>query len=286
MNIKEVAVIGSGIMGSGIAQVVLQAGFPVRLYDISEASLQKGTDYIKRNLAKAVSKGKYTQEQADRFMAALSTTTDLNGLADVDAVFEVVFERMDVKKELFGKLKDIVKPEALFISNTSGLSITEMASASGRADRVVGMHFFNPVPVMKLVEIIRGYYTSDETVNAAQELAAAIGKEAILAKESPLFVVNRILIPMLNEAAFVYQEGIASREDIDTGMKLGANMPIGPLALCDLIGLDTLLLVMETLYNETRDSKYRPATIFTQLVRAGRYGRKNGHGFYDYEQAT
>lgn len=286
MNIKEVAVIGSGIMGSGIAQVVLQAGFPVRLYDISEASLQKGTDYIKRNLAKAVSKGKYTQEQADRFMAALSTTTDLNGLADVDAVFEVVFERMDVKKELFGKLKDIVKPEALFISNTSGLSITEMASASGRADRVVGMHFFNPVPVMKLVEIIRGYYTSDETVNAARELAAAIGKEAILAKESPLFVVNRILIPMLNEAAFVYQEGIASREDIDTGMKLGANMPIGPLALCDLIGLDTLLLVMETLYNETRDSKYRPATIFTQLVRAGRYGRKNGHGFYDYEQAT
>lgn len=283
MNINKIAVIGSGIMGSGIAQVVLQAGFPVKLYDISEPNIKKGVAYIQKNLEKAVTKGKYTQEQVDSFLANLTTTTDLNDMADMDAVFEVVFERMDVKKDLFGKLKDIVKPEALFISNTSGLSITEMASASGRADKVVGMHFFNPVPVLKLVEIIRGYYTSDETMATAMELAIAIGKEPIQVKEAPLFAVNRILIPMLNEAAFVYQEGIASMEDIDKGMKLGANMPIGPLALCDMIGLDTLLMVMETLYNETRDSKYRPATIFTQLVRAGRYGRKNGHGFYDYE---
>lgn len=283
MSIEQIAVIGSGIMGSGIAQVALQSGFPVRLYDISEANLQKGTAYIQKNLDRAVEKGKRSREEADSILANLTTTTQLQDLAQADAVFEVVFERMDVKKELFGKLKDLVKPEALFISNTSGLSITEMASASGRPDKVVGMHFFNPVPVMKLVEVIRGYYTSDETVQAAMELAAAIGKDPIQVREAPLFAVNRILVPMLNEAGFVYQEGIASREDIDKGMKLGANMPIGPLALCDMIGLDTLLMVMETLYNETRDSKYRPAPIFTQLVRAGRYGRKNGKGFYDYE---
>ena len=273
MSIEQIAVIGSGIMGSGIAQVALQSGFPVRLYDISEANLQKGTAYIQKNLDRAVEKGRRSREEADSILANLTTTTQLQDLAQADAVFEVVFERMDVKKELFGKLKDLVKPEALFISNTSGLSITEMASASGRPDRVVGMHFFNPVPVMKLVE----------TVQAAMELAAAIGKDPIQVREAPLFAVNRILVPMLNEAGFVYQEGIASREDIDKGMKLGANMPIGPLALCDMIGLDTLLMVMETLYNETRDSKYRPAPIFTQLVRAGRYGRKNGKGFYDYE---
>ena len=283
MSIEQIAVIGSGIMGSGIAQVALQSGFPVRLYDISEANLQKGTAYIQKNLDCAVEKGRRSREEADSILANLTTTTQLQDLAQADAVFEVVFERMDVKKELFGKLKDLVKPEALFISNTSGLSITEMASASGRPDKVVGMHFFNPVPVMKLVEVIRGYYTSDETVQAAMELAAAIGKDPIQVREAPLFAVNRILVPMLNEAGFVYQEGIASREDIDKGMKLGANMPIGPLALCDMIGLDTLLMVMETLYNETRDSKYRPAPIFTQLVRAGRYGRKNGKGFYDYE---
>ena len=283
MSIEQIAVIGSGIMGSGIAQVALQSGFPVRLYDISEANLQKGTAYIQQNLDCAVEKGRRSREEADSILANLTTTTQLQDLAQADAVFEVVFERMDVKKELFGKLKDLVKPEALFISNTSGLSITEMASASGRPDKVVGMHFFNPVPVMKLVEVIRGYYTSDETVQAAMELAAAIGKDPIQVREAPLFAVNRILVPMLNEAGFVYQEGIASREDIDKGMKLGANMPIGPLALCDMIGLDTLLMVMETLYNETRDSKYRPAPIFTQLVRAGRYGRKNGKGFYDYE---
>lgn len=283
MEINQVAVIGSGIMGSGIAQVALQSGFPVKLYDISELSIQKGIAYIQKNLDRAVEKGKRSREEADSILGNLSTTTDLRELSGADAVFEVVFERMDVKKDLFEKLKEIIKPEALLISNTSGLSITEMASASGRPDRVVGMHFFNPVPVMKLVEVIRGYDTSDETMTAAMELAAAIGKDPIQVKEAPLFAVNRILIPMLNEAGFVYQEGIASREDIDKGMCLGANMPIGPLALCDMIGLDTLLMVMETLYNETRDSKYRPAAIFTQLVRAGRYGRKNGRGFYDYE---
>ena len=283
MDIKQVAVIGSGIMGSGIAQVVLQAGFQVKLYDISSDNIQKGINYIKKNLDRAVEKGKYTSEEVGVLHRALTSTTNLADLADADAIFEVVFERMDVKKELFGKLKDIAKPEALFISNTSGLSITEMASASGRPDKVVGMHFFNPVPVMKLVEIIRGFYTSDETMAAAMELAVAIDKDPIQVKEAPLFAVNRILIPLLNEAGCVYPEGIASREDIDKGMRLGTKMPIGPLALCDMIGLDTLLMVMETLYNETRDSKYRPAAIFTQLVRAGRYGRKNGKGFYDYE---
>ena len=283
MEINKIGVIGSGIMGSGIAQVALQSGFPVKLYDISQANIEKGAAYIKKNLDRAVEKGRRSREEADSILAGLSTTTDLADMDGMDAVFEVVFEQMAVKKDLFSKLKDVCKPDALFISSPAGLSITEMASASGRPDKVVGMHFFNPVPVMKLVEVIRGYYTSDETMKTAMELAIAIGKDPIQVKEAPLFAVNRILIPMLNEAAFVYQEGIASREDIDKGMMLGANMPIGPLALCDMIGLDTLLMVMETLYNETRDSKYRPATIFTQLVRAGRYGRKNGKGFYEYE---
>lgn len=282
MKIFKIGVVGSGIMGSGIAQVVLQSGIPVLIYDISEANIEKGVSYIKSNLDKAVEKGKRTREETDSLLSMLSSTTSLSDLRDMDVVFEVVFERMDVKKDLFGKLKDICKPETVFISNTSGLSITEMAAASGRSDRFVGMHFFNPVPVMKLVEVIKGYETSDETMKFAMELAVAIGKDPIQVKEAPLFAVNRILIPMLNEAAFVLQEGIASREDIDKGMVLGCNMPIGPLALADMIGLDTLLMVMETLYNETRDSKYRPATIYTQLVRAGRYGKKNGKGFYDY----
>lgn len=270
-------------MGSGIAQMALQAGLSVKLYDISASKLESGAAYMKKNLDRAVEKGTRSRQEADSILSRLSLTGDLADLAQADAVFEVVFERMDVKQELFGRLKDIVKPEALFISNTSGLSITEMAAASGRSDRVVGMHFFNPVPVMKLVEVIRGYDTSDETMATAMELAVAMGKDPIQVKEAPLFAVNRILVPMLNEAAFVLQEGIASREDIDKGMRLGANMPMGPLALCDMIGLDTLLMVMETLYNETRDSKYRPAAIFTQLVRAGRYGKKNGKGFYNYE---
>lgn len=282
MKISKIGVVGSGIMGSGIAQVVLQSGIPVLIYDISEVNIEKGMSYIKSNLDKAVEKGKRTREETDSLLSRLSSTTNLSDLRDMDVVFEVVFERMDVKKDLFGKLKDICKPETVFISNTSGLSITEMAAASGRSDRFVGMHFFNPVPVMKLVEVIKGYETSDETMKFAMELAVTIGKDPIQVKEAPLFAVNRILIPMLNEAAFVLQEGIASREDIDKGMVLGCNMPIGPLALADMIGLDTLLMVMETLYNETRDSKYRPATIYTQLVRAGRYGKKNGKGFYDY----
>lgn len=283
MKINKIGVIGSGIMGSGIAQVAVQSGFSVLFYDINEKNIEKGVACIKGNLDRMVEKGKRTREEADSILLGLSTTTNLSDMSDRDVVFEVVFERMDVKKELFEKLKDICKPEAIFISNTSGLSITEMASASGRDDRFVGMHFFNPVPVMKLVEIIKGYYTSEETMQTAMELASAIGKDPIQVKEAPLFAVNRILIPMLNEAAFVLQEGIASKEDIDKGMVLGTNMPIGPLALADLIGLDTLLMVMETLYNETKDSKYRPAPIYTQLVRAGRYGRKNGKGFYDYK---
>jgi len=282
MDIDKIGVIGSGIMGSGIAQICAQSGFPVLIYDIASESLDKGLKHIRTTLQRAVEKGKRSQEEAECIIAKLTPTTDLTDLSDCDAIFEVVVERLDIKKEVFGKLKDICKPETIFISNTSSLNITEMASASGRDDRFVGMHFFNPVPVMSLVEVIKGYYTSEETAQAAMKLASSIGKDPILVKDAPLFAVNRIFVPMLNEAAFVLQEGIASREDIDKGMVLGTNMPMGPLALADLIGLDTLLMVMESLYNETKDSKYRPAPLYTQLVRAGRYGRKNGKGFYDY----
>lgn len=281
-NIKTVAVIGSGLMGQGIAQVVATAGFPVILCDVSEEAVNQGFEKIKKQLEKDIAKGKKNQETVDRIIGNIKTTCNYHELTDVDMLFEAVFEKTDIKQELFGKLDDICKQECIFATNTSGLSITEIASATKRSDRFVGTHFFNPVPVMKLLEVVRGYDTSDETFQLTLEMGAKIGKETISVKEAPLFCVNRILVPMINEAMFVLSEGIASAEDIDKGMKLGANHPIGPLALADLIGLDTLLLVMQTLYIETSDSKYRPCPLHTQMVRAGHFGRKTGQGFYKY----
>ena len=238
--------------------------------------------YIRGNLERAEAKGKLPPGQAVEILGRLRATTDLNDLAGASFVIEAVTERTDVKAPLFKALDEILPAEAIIASNTSGLSLTELAAATRRPDRVVGTHFFNPAPVMRLVEVIRAAQTSDRTVETAQALLAGVGKETIEVKEAPLFAVNRILVPMINEAVFVLQEGIATRDEIDRGMVLGCNHPIGPLALADLIGLDTLLLVIETLERETGDQKYRPAPLLRQMVRAGYLGRKTGRGFYDY----
>lgn len=283
MEIKTIGVAGAGTMGNGIAQVAAQAGFNVIMRDLEERFVQRGLDTIKKNLVRAVQKGKMEQNEADAVLARVRGTVRLEDLQEADFVIEAILENMELKKELYPQLDALCKPEAVLASNTSGLSITEMAAVTGRPGRVVGMHFFNPVPVMKLVEVIRGNDTADETFEQAMELARKLGKEPIAVNEAPLFAVNRILVPMINEAAFVLMEGTASAEDIDRGMVLGANHPIGPLALADLIGLDVLLAVQETLYQETGDSKYRPCPLIRKLVRAGHLGRKTGRGFYSYK---
>lgn len=282
MDKNKLAVIGAGTMGSGIATVCLQAGYEVTLQDVASEQTQRGAGMVAANLNRVVKKGGMTQQEADQALARLSLTTRLEDLSAVDIVIEAVFENMELKKELYGKLDQICPPQAWFASNTSGLSITEMASATKRPGQVVGMHFFNPVPVMKLVEVIRGAETEAAVYQAAVALSVELGKEPITVNEAPLFVVNRILVPMLNEAIFVLQEGTASKEDIDKGMMLGANHPIGPLALCDLVGLDVMLMVLDNLYAEMGDSKYRACPLLRKMVRAGHLGRKTGKGFYQY----
>ncbi|MBM4763773.1 3-hydroxybutyryl-CoA dehydrogenase [Bacillus sp. B15-48] len=278
---KTIAVIGAGNMGSGIAQVAACSGYQVILSDLKEDFINRGLVGIKKNVEKLASKGKLN-DSPETIMDRFTTTSNLAEIKDVDLVFEVIIENMEKKKELYKEIDEICKPETIFCSNTSGLSITEMASATKRPDKVIGTHFFNPVPVMELVEIIRGNDTSEETYLIAKDLCQSFGKTLITVNEAPLFAVNRILAPMINEAIFVLQDGVASAEDIDLGMKLGANHPIGPLALADLIGLDVLLTALDTLYVETADSKFRPATLLRKLVRAGHYGRKTGRGFYEY----
>jgi 3-hydroxybutyryl-CoA dehydrogenase len=282
MRIKTIAVIGAGTMGAGIAQVAAQGGYQVIIQDIEQKLVERGLSTIKQNFARAISKGKLTVNESEQIMARISGSVELENLRDSDLIIEAIIENMDIKKKLFSELDKVCKAKTVFASNTSGLSITEMAAVTARPHQVIGMHFFNPVPVMKLVEIIRGSETNEEVMQLAHAVAKNMGKETITVKEAPLFAVNRILVPMMNEAMFVLMEGIASAEDIDKGMCLGANQPIGPLALSDLVGLDTLLFVMETLYRETSDSKYRPCALLRQKVRAGHLGRKTGRGFYSY----
>lgn len=279
---EKIFVIGAGTMGAGIVQAFAQKGYEVIVRDIKDEFVERGLTGINKNLSKLVSKGKMTEETKEDILSRISGTTDMNLAADCDLVVEAAIENMKIKKEIFAELDKICKPETILASNTSSLSITEVASATGRPEKVIGMHFFNPAPVMKLVEIIRGMATSQETFDAVKELSLAIGKEPVEVAEAPGFVVNRILIPMINEASFILQEGIASVEDIDTAMKFGANHPMGPLALGDLIGLDVCLAIMDVLYNETGDNKYRASSTLRKYVRAGWLGRKTGRGFYNY----
>lgn len=280
---EKIFVLGAGTMGAGIVQAFAQKGHEVIVRDIKEEFVERGIAGINKGLSKQVARGKMTEEVKEEILSRISGTTDMNMAADCDLVVEAAVENMKIKREIFAELDGICKESTILASNTSSLSITEVASATKRSDKVIGMHFFNPAPVMKLVEIIRGMTTSQETFDIVKNLSVAIGKEPVEVAEAPGFVVNRILIPMINEATFILQEGIASVEDIDTSMKYGANHPMGPLALGDLIGLDVCLAIMDVLYNETGDTKYRASSLLKKYVRAGWLGRKSGRGFYNYQ---
>ena len=282
MEVKTVGVYGAGLMGRGIAQVALEGGYDVVLYNHRTPTLEKGVAGIQKGFDKKIAKGKITEEKKAEMLGRLKATTDLNDLANVDIVFEAMVENMELKKDAFAKLAPIVKPEAIFVSNTSSLSITELASASLRPEKFLGMHFFSPVPAMKLVEIINAYDTSEDTIETGKTIAKGFGKEFVTVTDVPMFIANRVMCPMMNEAAILAGENDCSYEDIDKACELGYNLPMGPLKLADAIGIDIMIDVMESLYQETADSKYRPAHLYKVLYRAGRLGRKSGKGFYDY----
>lgn len=282
MTINKIGVLGAGTMGAGIAQVCAEAGYTVVLIDIAEDLVARGVNGVIKNWDKAVTKGKKTAEEVEKYRSLLSTATDNKVFSNCDIVIEAIIENINVKQKVLKELDGICAPETILATNTSALSITEIAAATTRPDKVVGMHFFNPVPAMKLIEVIPGSETSQATIDTVVDLSNKIAKEPVPMKESPGFIVNRILIPYINEAAIVYQEGVASAEEIDKAMKLGANMPMGPLALADLIGIDVCLMIMTYFWNEFGDSKYRPALSLKQKLRAGQLGRKSGKGFFDY----
>ncbi|REE55323.1 3-hydroxybutyryl-CoA dehydrogenase [Paenibacillus taihuensis] len=284
MGINKVAVIGAGQMGSGIAQVAAQAGCEVRLYDAESERVSRSLAGIEKQLSGGVAKGKWTQEQAEQARSRIRAAGSLQEAGeDADLIIEAIIENMNAKKTLLAELDSVASAQTILASNTSSLPVTELASVTGRPEQVIGMHFMNPVPVMKLVEVIRGLRTSDETYATVAELAERMGKTALEVRDFPGFVSNRILMPMINEAVYTLYEGVASAEAIDGVMRLGMNHPMGPLALADLIGLDTCLAIMETLHDGFGDSKYRPCPLLRSYVHAGWLGRKSGRGFYSYE---
>jgi len=278
----KIMVLGAGTMGAGIVQTAAQAGFEVIVRDIKQEFVDKGIASIDKILGKNVDKGKMSAEDKAAIMGRISGTVDMAAAADCDLVIEAALEVMEIKKTIFKELDAICKPSCILASNTSALSVTEIAAATGRADRVIGMHFFNPVPAMKLVEVIRGANTSQETYDAIKAMSITMGKSPVEINEAPGFVVNRLLIPMLNEGMYCLMEGVANPADIDTSMKFGAGHPMGPLALADMIGLDICLKIMETLYKEFGDPKYRPCPLLVKMVRANKLGRKTGEGFFVY----
>lgn len=282
MEIKTVMVIGAGQMGSGIAQVNAQSGYSVILHDLKEEFVERGMNTIKKNLNRQVEKERMTAEQRDEILARLTPSTDLNNASKVDIVIEAAIENMEIKKNLFAELDGIAPAHAILATNTSSLPITEIAAATKRPEKVIGMHFMNPVPVMKLVEIIRGLATSDKVYNAIEDMAKKLDKIPVEVNDFPGFVSNRILMPMINEAIYTVFEGVASVEAVDEVMKLGMNHPMGPLTLADFIGLDTCLYIMETLHEGFGDDKYRPCPLLRKYVKAGWLGKKSGRGFYQY----
>ena len=282
-NIRIIGVVGAGQMGRGIAQVAIQSGFDVIMFDAFQNALDAGADFIKAQLNKGIEKAKWSAADADVALKRLKTASDMKALKDCDLVIEAATENRALKFDIFKKLDEIVKPGALLASNTSSISITEIAAQTKRPNLVAGMHFMNPVPVMKLVEGIRGLETSDETFNTVAAAAEKMGKTFVRAQDYPGFAVNRILMPMINEAFYALYEGVATAKDIDTAMKLGTNQPMGPLELADFIGLDTCLAIMDVLHTGLSDTKYRPCPLLKQYVAAGRYGRKNKKGVFVYE---
>jgi 3-hydroxybutyryl-CoA dehydrogenase len=284
MSIQTIGIIGAGTMGNGIAQACAVVGINAVMQDVNEAALERGMATVSGSLERQVRKGTMSEADKGAVLARIRATQQADDLAAADLIIEAATENEPVKIKILQNIDAIAKPGAIIATNTSSISITKLAAATHRPDRFVGMHFFNPVPVMSLVEIIRGLRTSDATVEAVADLARKLGKTPIGVRNSAGFVVNRILCPMINEAIFALQEGLASAEEIDAGMRLGCNHPIGPLALCDLIGLDVELAVMEVLYNTFNDSKYRPAPLLREMVDAGLLGRKAGRGFYSYDK--
>lgn len=276
-------VIGAGQMGAGIAQVFAMSGYQVYLHDLKEEFVEKGLSVTKGNLSRQVSKGKLTEQQQDLTLAAITPSTDLQNASKVDLIIEAAVENMEIKAKLFADLDRIADKHAILATNTSALPITEIAAATNRPEQVIGMHFMNPVPVMKLVEIIRGLATSDEVYQTIEDLSKSLGKIPVEVNDFPGFVSNRILMPMINEAIYTLYEGVASKEAIDDVMKLGMNHPMGPLTLADFIGLDTCLYIMETLHNGFGDDKYRPCPLLRKYVKAGWLGKKTGKGFFTYE---
>ena len=284
MEIRKIFVVGSGLMGSGIAQTALQYGYEVTLNDKNQAALERGQAGIESRLARLVEKGKLTAQEKDDCMSRLTISATVEPAADADLVIEAIFENLDAKRAIFQELDNICDEHTIFASNTSSISLTSLAAATAHPERVVGMHFFSPVPAMGLVEIVYGLRTSQTTVDVVTAVGEHMGKRTILAKDKPGFIVNRMLLPMLNEAVQVLDEDIGTVEDVDEGMMRGCNHPMGPLALADMIGLDILLEVMETFYADLGDTKYRPAHLLKKMVAAGYLGRKSGAGFYLYEK--